>query len=97
MVRAIYYGDHFDERGRIGAASDPSAEIDPILYIDVELGFDVNDNVRLALGAANLFDSFVDSIGPPNANRLSVGLPYPRRTPANYEGGSWYARVSYNF
>ena len=33
----------------------------------------------------------------PNDNRLSVGLPYPRRTPANYEGGSWYAKVSYNF
>ena len=29
--------------------------------------------------------------------RLSVGLQYPRRTVANYEGGSWYLRTSYNF
>jgi iron complex outermembrane receptor protein len=97
MVRANYYGDHFDERGTIGAATDPSAEIDPILYIDVELGYDFNDNLRLTLGATNVFDSFVDTIGPPNSNRLSVGLPYPRRTPANYEGGSWYLKAAYNW
>jgi iron complex outermembrane receptor protein len=97
MARANYYGDHFDERGRIGAASNPSAEIDSVIYIDLELSYDVNDQVRLALGGSNVFDEFVDTIGPPNANRLSVGLPYPRRTPANYEGGSWYLRLNYNF
>jgi len=100
MARANYYGSHYDERGRIGMDSSsggPSAEIDPIIYFDVELGFDMSDNVRFTLGAVNVFDSFVDKIGPPNSNRLSVGLPYPRRTPANYEGGSWYAKFNYNF
>ena len=97
MARVNYYGDHFDERGRIGAATSPSAKIDDIFYVDVELGFDLNENIRLAVGAVNLFDEFVDKIGPPNDNRLSVGLPYPRRTPANYEGGSWYARFNYDF
>ena len=97
MIRAIYYGDHFDERGTIGAAVEPSAKIDSIIYFDVELAYDINDNFRLAVGAVNVFDEFVDTIGAPNSNRLSVGLPYPRRTPANYEGGSWYARVNYNF
>ena len=75
----------------------PSAQVDSIVYFDVELGYDINDNFRLAVGAVNVFDEFVDTIGDPNSNRLSVGLPYPRRTPANYEGGSWYARVNYSF
>jgi iron complex outermembrane receptor protein len=97
MARANYYGSHYDERGRINAASNPSAEINPIVYVDLELSYHLNDDIRLALGAVNVFDEFVDEIGAPNANRLSVGLPYPRRTPANYEGGSWYARFDYSF
>lgn len=97
MVRANYYGKHFDERGTIGAAVDPSAEIDASIYVDLELGYQINDSFRIALGGINIFDEFVDEIGPPNANRESVGLQYPRRSAANYEGGSWYLRGSYFF
>ncbi len=97
MARANYYGDHFDERGRIGDSEDPSAKIDATVYFDMELGFQVNDNLRLALGAVNIFDEFIDEIGPPFSNRLSVGLQYPRRSAANYEGGSWYLKGGYSF
>ena len=97
MVRANYYGEHFDERGTIDDPDSPSAEIDDIVYIDLELGWDISENVNLTLGGSNVFDEFVDDINAPNANRNSVGLPYPRRTAANYEGGSWYLRASYDF
>jgi iron complex outermembrane receptor protein len=97
MARANYYGDHYDERGRIGDAVDPSAKIGSTTYVDLELGYQLNDNWRLVLGGVNVFDEFIDEIGPPNANRLSVGLQYPRRTVANYEGGSWYLRASYSW
>ncbi len=97
MARANYYGVHYDERGRIGAITNPSAKIGATIYFDAELGYDVNDMVRLAVGGSNIFNTFVDKIGPPNANRLSVGLQYPRRSAANYEGGSWYANVKVKF
>ncbi len=97
LFRANYYGKHFDERGRIGAAVDPSFEISETLYVDLELSFDVSDSVRLALGAINVFDEFVDEIFPPFSNRQSVGLQYPRRSAANYEGGSWYVRSTFKF
>ena len=97
MVRANFYGDHFDERGTIGAATDPSAKISSSTYFDAELGYQVNDNFRLALGAVNIFDEFIGEVGPPNANRLSVGLQYPRRSAANYEGGAWYLKGTYNW
>ncbi len=97
MARANYYGKHFDERGRIGAASSPSAEIGETIYVDLELGFDVSQKVRFALGAINVFDEFVDEINPPFSNRQSVGLQYPRRSAANYEGGSWYLRSTFKF
>ena len=68
-----------------------------LAYFDVELGYQLNDNWRLVLGGVNVTDEFIDEIGPPNSNRLSVGLQYPRRTVANYEGGSWYLRGSYSW
>ncbi|MGV6802079.1 MAG: TonB-dependent receptor plug domain-containing protein [bacterium] len=97
MTRANYYGSHYDERGRINDTTNPSAEIDPTIYFDAELDYEVNENMSIALGAVNIFDTYVDEIGPPNANRLSVGLPYPRRSAANYEGGSFYLKGKYNF
>ncbi len=97
LARANYYGKHFDERGRIGAASSPSAEIGETIYVDLELGFQLNDMIRFSLGAINVFDEFVDEINPPFSNRQSVGLQYPRRSAANYEGGSWYVRSTLKF
>ncbi len=97
LARANYYGDHYDERGRIGDAVDPSAKISSTTYFDVEAGWQLNDNWRLVLGAVNVFDEYISEIGPPNANRLSVGLKYPRRTVANYEGGSWYLKGIYSW
>ncbi|MDQ7050495.1 MAG: TonB-dependent receptor [Enterobacterales bacterium] len=95
MVRANFYGSHYDERGTIGAATNPSAEISAITYIDAEIGYQVNEDLKVKFGFSNIFDTYVDTIGPPNANRLSVGLPYPRRSAANYEGGSWYLSATY--
>ncbi|MBT8102124.1 MAG: TonB-dependent receptor [Gammaproteobacteria bacterium] len=97
MSRINFFGEHYDERGRIGAAADPSAVIDSTYYVDLEAGWQVNDNWRVVLGGSNVFDEFIDTIGPPNANRLSVGLQYPRRTVANYEGGSWYLKGMYTW
>jgi len=97
MVRANFYGSHYDERGTIGAAESPSAEIDSIVYFDAELNYQVNDAMKVKLGFSNLLDSYIDEVDAPNANRQSVGLQYPRRSAANYEGGSWYLGLSYNF
>ena len=97
MSRINFFGEHYDERGRIGVGDGESALIDSTYYVDIEAGWNVNDNWRVVLGGSNIFDEYIDEIGPPNANRLSVGLQYPRRTVANYEGGSWYLKGIYNW
>ncbi len=97
MVRANYYGSHYDERGTIGADVNPSYKIGSTIYIDAELGYQVNDALRVKLGFSNILDNYVDEIDAPYANRRSVGLQYPRRSAANYEGGSWYLGLSYGF
>ncbi|NIM61979.1 MAG: TonB-dependent receptor, partial [Acidobacteria bacterium] len=47
MTRVNFFGEHYDERGRIGAATDPSAKIDAIYYVDLEAGWQVNDNWKV--------------------------------------------------
>lgn len=90
VVRSQYYGRHFDERGRIGG-SPPTKELDASIYFDLITKYQINDVMTFEFGAINLFHNFVDTIGEPYANRLNVGLPYARRTAANFEGGSIYA------
>ncbi len=97
MARANFYGSSYDERGRINDPVSPSAKIGSLIYVDLELSYQATENLKIKLGGSNVFDSFPDKIGPPNANRLSVGLQYPRRTAANYEGGSWYLGADYTF
>ncbi len=99
MLRANYYGAHYDERGRINGVdgNPPTAKIGAIIYLDAELGYSINEETRLALGFTNLLDQYVDEIDESYANRRSVGLQYPRRSAANYEGGSWYLSVSYSY
>lgn len=100
LLRAKYIGDHFDERGTInGSAGNRSAEIGSTIYFDAEFGWQVSQGLKIVLGASNIFDEFIDEIENDGvfANRQSVGLQYPRRTVANYEGGSWYLKGVYNF
>ncbi|MDX1555155.1 MAG: TonB-dependent receptor [Xanthomonadales bacterium] len=97
LVRVNYYGDHYDERGRIGVEPEPSLEIGATYFVDAEVSYQWTDNFNLAVGAVNLFDEYPDKAGPPYANRLSVGLEYPRRSAANYEGGQWYLRGTYTW
>jgi iron complex outermembrane receptor protein len=100
MFRANYYGSQYDERGEVhGAVGNRSAKVDDIIFVDLELGWDITENWNVTLGGSNVFDEYLDEIKDDgiHANRVSVGLPYPRRAAANYEGGSWYLRASYNF
>jgi iron complex outermembrane receptor protein len=117
LARLNYFGEHYDERGRIGGEPDANNPtffvnktrlIDATYYLDLELGFQLNDNWRFVLGGANVLDEFIETISdaPPEgcptcaaeyANRISVGLQYPRRTVANYEGASYYLRGEFNW
>lgn len=99
LVRANFYGAHYDERGRIDGVDGgpPTQEVGSTIYIDTEARYDFSDSLQITFGLMNAFDSYIDEVKAPYANRLNVGLPYPRRTAANFEGGSWYLKGKYSF
>lgn len=99
LLRINYYGSHYDERGTINDVdvNNRSAKIDSVIFVDINLRYDFHPNMRLTLGGINIFDEYVDEVSAPNANRRDVGLPYPRRSAANYEGGSVYLSLEYHY
>ena len=84
VARANYYGSTIDERN----------DREPVgseIFVDASLTYQLNDNWSFTGGANNLFDTFPNRV----ETRVGNGLPWPRRTPMGYDGGSWYLRGEY--
>ncbi|HEX7948369.1 MAG TPA: TonB-dependent receptor, partial [Phenylobacterium sp.] len=62
---------------------------------DLEVSYKVLENVQIAAGANNLFNEYPDKNGIYNAATGSG--QFPGTSPFGFTGGSWYARVQYNF
>lgn len=63
--------------------------------VDAEIGYDINEKFRLAVGADNLFDVYPDKdrrIGQQNN-----GIIYPQFSPFGFSGGFWYVRGTARF
>ena len=94
LGRVNYFGswvDHFDARFVRGPDS-------PILagrhILDLEASISLTDNLRLALGGQNVFNTF--------SQRMDLfadifGLPYSQFTPWGMSGGYYYARINYSW
>jgi iron complex outermembrane receptor protein len=62
---------------------------------DLEVSYKLPWNVTVAAGANNLFNTYPDANGIFNAN-LGAGQ-YPGTSPIGFTGGSYYARVQWDF
>lgn len=91
MVRVNYYGESWDERGSY--ADGTKDKIESAMFMDVELDYQLSDNMSLVLGANNALNQFPTQI----STRASQGMPYPRRSPLGYHGGMFFSRLTYNF
>ena len=62
---------------------------------DLEVSYKFRDKVTFAVGSNNLFNNYPDAVGIVNAN-LGAGQ-YPGTSPIGFTGGSYYARVQWDF
>ncbi|HET6972070.1 MAG TPA: TonB-dependent receptor, partial [Phenylobacterium sp.] len=62
---------------------------------DLEVSYKVLENVTVAAGANNLFNEYPDKNGI--YNPATGSGQFPGTSPFGFTGGSWYARVQYNF
>ena len=90
MGRASYYGKWTDT-GNYGKSF--GAE----WLFDAEVGYDVYENVNIAIGAQNIFDNYPDKVDAASDGSYSVGQVYPDTSPIGYNGGTYYVRMTVKF
>ncbi|NVJ62344.1 MAG: TonB-dependent receptor [Gammaproteobacteria bacterium] len=61
--------------------------------VDLEFGYDVDENLNLVFGAQNLLDEYPDE----NPYADIVGAKYPVTSPYGFNGGYYYMRAGYSF
>lgn len=90
LLRANYFGKYFEAH-----LEDDTLPINAKakMTVDAEIGYELLDNIEIAVGAQNLFDTY------PTLNPWAgiVGAKYGERSPFGFNGGSWYVRANAKF
>ncbi|GAB2191186.1 TonB-dependent receptor [Sessilibacter sp. MAH1] len=99
LARANYYGEseNSNNNGEV-TADNPNGltyqDFDPVVFVDLEASYRVNDNFTVSLGGRNIFDEFPDEdeIGDYGNGRI-----YPSDTIVDWQGGYYYLRLKADF
>ncbi|MCW8107731.1 TonB-dependent receptor [Alteromonas ponticola] len=89
--RTNYYSSFYEDHLDASAGMDIYAS--PIVTVDVELGWQLNDRIHAAIGAKNVLDARPDE----NPYKGEVGALYPPTAPNGMGGGFYYLQLSYKF
>ncbi|MCO7226443.1 TonB-dependent siderophore receptor [Pleionea sp. CnH1-48] len=81
-----FYEDHLDSEVF-------PIEVDSAATVDLEIGYDVNEDIDIVFGAQNIFDEFPED----NPWAGEAGAAYPVTSPMGFNGGYYYFRLGYSF
>ncbi|MBU2179793.1 MAG: TonB-dependent receptor, partial [Gammaproteobacteria bacterium] len=96
-VRLNQYGSYFEDHADSGAlrVEDDGLPLNlsAAMTVDAEISYAFDENYEVSLGATNLFDKL------PDENRWAdvLGAKYPTTAVMGFNGGFYYARMTYNF
>lgn len=88
LARVRYYGGY--EEFTLDDGSN-YFDVDASTVLDVEVGYQFNDAVRLIVGAENILDEY------PEERSNTSGLIWPDTSPFGYNGGYYYLRAVWDF
>lgn len=88
-----YYAVHADDTSEFW-----SETADAAFTIDIEASYRLSDNIKLSIGANNLFDQEAQELqkGPDGAYGVVSGKYY-ESGPFDYNGGYYYMKAAYSF
>lgn len=90
VARANFYGSY---ENAIDSDALVTQEYDPSVLFDVELTYNINDGLNVALGARNIFDTYPDK----DEDDECCGNVYWSANVVDWQGGYYYARLNYTF
>jgi iron complex outermembrane receptor protein len=91
MIRTRWSGEWTDAQAN--GAADLIQNFAGKALVDLSVSAELTQNIKLTVGAENLFDTYPDEA----TFQASRGLIYSRNAPYDTDGGLWYARVSAKF
>ena len=110
LLRLNYFGKtevDFFGRNHIGIPDTlPTSVVESALLVDVDVSFDLTENLILSFGGNNIFDALPDELGSGgNREVLDIiaggpgnGFRYPiRAVPYGFNGAGYYVKIAFNF
>jgi len=89
--RMRYYGEWRDYSGN--SDGDIFQDFGAMMLFDLGATYQVNDNMKVRVGAENVFDQYPDEA----TYQASRGLIYSRNAPYDTDGGQYYVRLDFSF
>jgi len=93
MLRINYYGSFYNAQFNDVSLIE---KVDPIIITDLDISYEIADNLVVALGAKNIFDVFPDEYSEGRTPGF-LGAIYPLNSPAGFNGGYYYLRMGWDF
>lgn len=93
MFRLNYYGSFYNAQFNDVSLLEKVA---PIYIADLEFSYDVIDNLVVALGAKNIFDTYPEEYSQGRSSGF-LGAIYPLNSPTGFNGGYYYLRMEWDF
>lgn len=90
-LRGTRYGEYFQASAG-GRAYDRTWS--PTWITDLDVAYSITKQLKVAVGANNLFDKYPDKIGPVTGQGLNA---YGLYSPYGLTGGYYYSRLSFDF
>jgi iron complex outermembrane receptor protein len=93
IVRINYYGSFYNAQFNDVSLIEI---VNPIIITDVEVSYEMTDNLVMSLGAKNIFNVFPDEYSQGRTSGF-LGAIYPLNSPAGFNGGQYYLRMGWDF
>ncbi|XPF94502.1 TonB-dependent receptor plug domain-containing protein [Colwellia sp. RE-S-Sl-9] len=93
MFRINYYGSFYNAQFNDVSLLE---KVDPVIITDMEISYDITDNIEVALGAKNIFNVFPDEYSQGRKSGF-LGAIYPLNSPSGFNGGYYYLSMGWDF
>jgi iron complex outermembrane receptor protein len=100
LARVNYYGEHYYDDVRNGdlPASSSNGIFDAAYTVDLEVGYQINENLDVSFGGSNILDETgcdIEDCSPQQPDE--TGLQSSEYSPFGINGAYYYGRLRYNF
>ncbi len=104
VVRFNYFGEteiDFFAQNHIGIpGTRPTSKVESNVLVDLNLAYDITENLQLSVGGNNIFDERPDKLGNDEVLKIISGGGFNhhlRAVPYGFNGSFYYAKMSFKF